>query len=1036
MDGLFDFSALFFGDKSNKKSTPLKKTKIKQNFTPSKSSTTSAHFDLKSKLDITYLEDDLIAVGQPWVNRTEKEAKRNNVIELCNFLDEKYDDKILALNLSNMNKRGVESKTVEYRHFKWQVLECDLEKRFNLHALFLLCHAVRFWLDYDDSKDLKNDKTITKQDKNVLVVFCKNSLASRIFLSTFLTFRGRFQNIYRALEYFYLKRVDVSVSADDILAKANMPSIRHWVDKVQMIMDGESEIDLYQVKPISLFMVLIDNLPVTTATGVLEPNFFSFLGPSDEDLENAEQPIFNIYELGVNRRQLIYSTSSETDSTVHYDAKEGKLVLKCNKILIGDIELECVFARNTARPLFRYYLHTSFFSGNNGIYDVPGCQLDSSYRNVIDSDFKVELVLQSTGQNELKNLTKSQNKRMKDSYITKSKLDAVGLEGLTKLHFLSPDKNLCNHLQKLTGSKNKNRINFALQRSNNSLDEALRYLKLDPIVLNDMKNASTHFNKDSSNKIINATNTKLENQENIQTLNLDSSDLLTEEASLQFENIITKDSDKDSPLQLKEDEDKSQKEKKIFSSPLRHYNRRFLVKEKSNSNTKDANSKCMISPYKSSIEKMKKNKTQKTIEEKCDGNQEDEDVDADWDRLLAEIESECNTFVSCNKTDKKKEPNAISNSLQIISSKNNSNSFSTVNVDSSSFNKINDCKNCSTKVIRSSVAAKNENLSSIDESIVLNRIENDKSEKCSNTNECLLPPPPPIFTSINNSFKNEKNTMNNDNKNDDKIKASNIITLPPQIEKVDILKETDFSSSISTPTKAINDSKNLDRFRKMIKVGIPNQVVKQKMVFEGLNPTSIGLTPETNQHSEKKNLPTSPSSEEKNTNEYKMPTKMGKEYDKFRKMLKLGIPKDAVRNKIILEGLNPEVLFPEEKESSQQAILNTPSPNLQKIRRKKVFWVAIPENKVKKNSIWSVSKNSFKVRKESRRSSFESVCSTCSSPSREGGLISPNRLLQDGASDMQELESLFFQKDPSNSKYDVKKLKKKKKTGANSTFRL
>jgi len=139
-----------------------------------------------------------------------------------------------------------------------------------------------------------------------------------------------------------------------------------------------------------------------------------------------------------------------------------------------------------------------------------------------------------------------------------------------------------------------------------------------------------------------------------------------------------------------------------------------------------------------------------------------------------------------------------------------------------------------------------------------------------------------------------------------------------------------------------------EKFFKMLKVGLPIPVVKNKMQMEGVDPTFIEKDPNELiplEEDNKEEVPKVPAAEHPN-------------YAKFFKMLKVGIPPEVIKGKMALEKLDPSIL-----DSDPTALIpledipNSSKGNVSKIppkpiqRKKKLHWKAI--NQVNENSLWA-----------------------------------------------------------------------------------
>jgi hypothetical protein len=140
------------------------------------------------------------------------------------------------------------------------------------------------------------------------------------------------------------------------------------------------------------------------------------------------------------------------------------------------------------------------------------------------------------------------------------------------------------------------------------------------------------------------------------------------------------------------------------------------------------------------------------------------------------------------------------------------------------------------------------------------------------------------------------------------------------------------------------------KFFKMLKVGLPAHVIKIKMEAEGADPSMIDKDPN-------ELIPL----EEEKPDVQKVPAAEHPLYAKFFKMLKIGIPLEVVKAKMVLENADPAVL---DKDPAELIPLDDPNkPNTtasnklkvqqQKQRKKKLHWKAIDASQVNENSLWA-----------------------------------------------------------------------------------
>jgi hypothetical protein len=119
--------------------------------------------------------------------------------------------------------------------------------------------------------------------------------------------------------------------------------------------------------------------------------------------------------------------------------------------------------------------------------------------------------------------------------------------------------------------------------------------------------------------------------------------------------------------------------------------------------------------------------------------------------------------------------------------------------------------------------------------------------------------------------------------------------------KLDLDPETFIPIKEDEPPKdknkvAIKDHPKYEKYFKMLKVGLPKEVVKAKMTQEGLDPNQLDLDPET-----------LVSLKDDDDGE-KVPIKSHPKFEKYFKMLKVGLPKEAVKAKMVQEGVDPNQL--------------------------------------------------------------------------------------------------------------------------------
>lgn len=113
---------------------------------------------------------------------------------------------------------------------------------------------------------------------------------------------------------------------------------------------------------------------------------------------------------------------------------------------------------------------------------------------------------------------------------------------------------------------------------------------------------------------------------------------------------------------------------------------------------------------------------------------------------------------------------------------------------------------------------------------------------------------------------------------------------------------------------AVMDHPSYAKFFKMLKVGLPKDMVATKMTQEGLNPDILNMNPTDliSAAEPVKEAPAEPKKEEEPEPEpgpsNMVPLCEHPLYSKYFKMLKVGLPIENVKNKMMQEGVNPAIL--------------------------------------------------------------------------------------------------------------------------------
>lgn len=131
---------------------------------------------------------------------------------------------------------------------------------------------------------------------------------------------------------------------------------------------------------------------------------------------------------------------------------------------------------------------------------------------------------------------------------------------------------------------------------------------------------------------------------------------------------------------------------------------------------------------------------------------------------------------------------------------------------------------------------------------------------------------------------------------------------------------------------ALKDDPKYEKYFKMMKVGMPKDVVKHAMQRDGLDPDLLDANP---------NQPAG------------LPLKEDPKYGKYFKMLKIGIPMGQVKHALERDGLNPAVMDQDHSlpAAAAEKLLKKKEPKIKDThRRARLHWKTM--KKVVRNSIW------------------------------------------------------------------------------------
>ena len=191
---------------------------------------------------------------------------------------------------------------------------------------------------------------------------------------------------------------------------------------------------------------------------------------------------------------------------------------------------------------------------------------------------------------------------------------------------------------------------------------------------------------------------------------------------------------------------------------------------------------------------------------------------------------------------------------------------------------------------------------------------------------------------------------------------------------------------------AISDHPKYGKYFRMLKVGLPREAIKAKMQHEGMNPSYLDkdpseLVPLEVTSGDDNGAGGGSSGGGSNSNEAKVAVADHPAYAKYFKMMKVGLPKEAIKAKMQQEGVNPTYLDKDPTElvplvesktpgggdtaavtrpknaanpalaliAGSAAALNSGGggKNIPKLRKKKLYWKALDASQVGRDSLWA-----------------------------------------------------------------------------------
>ncbi|KAL0584898.1 hypothetical protein ABG067_005342 [Albugo candida] len=396
-----------------------------------------------SKLNLTFFTDRLIVMGTPVTSATDKSRNENNVDELVSYLKEYHNDHYLIISLNCLHSDA--TMTLIRRKLKDQMLDL------NWDCGAIVLHTPPIEMMFSICYSL--DAWLSMNEKNVALLYCQSGKTrSGVVIACYFLYTRVFVDPMEAFVSFYRKRWSMTTLSTNGLIAKTPTSILRYLTHFHAL--AESRV-LPNDKPLLLKAMMFCGLPVEA------------------------QPCMQLY----GDSDLIYSSDSD------HDQDNSRPVIEWNKedeslLIIWEhgIELDGGFSivgsfldsdeRNresdevSYKVAFRYNDSTWFLTP--GIIKLKKSQVDvmKHCEEFLDEKrFCIELILHGS-------VTSKANTAC-INYTGKAAMEK-GLLEISKHHLLSPDPIMHSSFVKMGFAETS--ATLALQLSQNSPNFALDLL--------------------------------------------------------------------------------------------------------------------------------------------------------------------------------------------------------------------------------------------------------------------------------------------------------------------------------------------------------------------------------------------------------------------------------------------------------------------------------------------------------------------------------------------------------------------------------
>ena len=298
-----------------------------------------------------------LSATDPNTHGKRKKPMGNSPADVSTFLQNRHDGHALILSLSDVlpDDRSLLLLRRQFLNWNWQSPGKQSSETPSLSQLLDLCYTIHAYLNVES--------------RNVVVVSCANGKTrSAVVVACYLKFARLAETSMQGFSTFLQHRcplLDIKQVSQHI-----PPSLIQFFRNFDELMDLG---DFANPKPLLLRAVALQGVPVD------------------------DKPCLDIWDSHQNH---VYSSLSNQDSAQWAD-EEG--FYKVNRILEGDFCLLCrfggVYANDLGDPskvLFRYANSTGFL--NSGTYEIPKVKVDMMRRYEMsfeEEDFLLTLILES-----------------------------------------------------------------------------------------------------------------------------------------------------------------------------------------------------------------------------------------------------------------------------------------------------------------------------------------------------------------------------------------------------------------------------------------------------------------------------------------------------------------------------------------------------------------------------------------------------------------------------------------------------------------